>query len=156
MFDSDVPRAAFITSLGAALVALPMPAFAVPAVADLADLARHRASIARVTVYSLAGDISTMVAVTPAALETFPGVRVRTSTARARIDALIDALRHARPVGDPDPFDARFGIVFADRFGRRCFAAYTNAGASQGVIGHRSVAFDNATPLATALRNASH
>ena len=123
--------------------------------ASLGALEKHRTAVARVVIYALPGNLSTMIAVTPAALEHFVGVHKSIVIKRPEIDALIAAFHSGKPRSASQPFDARFGLVFEDRSGGRRFTAYTNAGASRGLLGHRLVAFDEPSPLLLELRRAS-
>ncbi len=123
--------------------------------ADIASLAQHRASVARVEVFALSANISTAIAVTPAALESFNGVRKRTLVKRADIDALLDALVRSHATPGKDLFDARYGLAFENRRGVRVLTVYTNAFASSGAVDSRPAYFDKPTVLSTALERAA-
>ncbi len=150
-------RTQFVVGLGASaiLTTASVSASRLALFDTLGALEAHRKAIARVVLYALPGNISTMIAVTPDALGHFVGVSKRILTKRVEIDALIAAFSRGKPVADQGPFDARYGVVFEGRGGARRFAAYTNAGASRGILGRHSVAFDEPSPLLSELRRAS-
>jgi hypothetical protein len=153
---SHLSRARFAELIAAAALIAPGASLADEAtLTNLSALKAHRAKIARVRLYSVAGDITTMIPIAPGALERFPGVKKRVHADRRTIDALIDALVRAKPAPDEGrPLDARYGAIFEDGSGMRRFAAYTNFGASRGVLATQSVAFDNPFPLSRALDRA--
>jgi len=93
-----------------------------------------RASAFKLTIYHLPPGLRTLVAVTAAALEAFPGVAVDEIGDAATIGSALDALVAARPVPENHPLNVRYGLIFTDVGGERIMRAYKGRFASEGQI----------------------
>ncbi len=139
------------TFLGAAASLL----FTLPATADAAPPAVDAETLRDLRVYALNPRISTIVAVTPASLLRFPGVVLRRHDDRATIEETLAAIARARPLTGAPPFDVRFGLIYDDARGTRRFEAFADRFARYGLLGGRSVRFDDPPALLAVLRRAA-
>jgi hypothetical protein len=121
----------------------------------VSQLRAHRAAIYSLHVYELRPAVQTGRAVTPLALEHFPGVHLTIHHDAATIDATLQALVTSAPQTSAAPFDARWGLVYFGHGGVRLFSAYTDVLATQGSLGARRVVFNNPSPLLGALHDAA-
>jgi hypothetical protein len=104
-------------------------------IVDLKEAVRAAGSLAeKLTVYRLSPSIRTLLAVTPAELERFPGVSVDEIEEPQTIAAAIDAILRSEPEPGEDPIDVRFGLVFSDRRGERVLSVYKGRFALSGLI----------------------
>ncbi len=103
--------------------------------ADLKETLRSAGSIAaKLTVYRISPSIQTLLAVTPAELESFPGVSVDEIDEPETIASAIDSILRSEPEPGEDPLDVRFGLIFSDRRGERVLSVYKGRFALSGLI----------------------
>ncbi len=107
----------------------------------VASALARRADIALLTLYRIDPRTRTLLAVTPAALETFPDVRSDEIRDAETIAAALSAIQSSKPAQVDTPLDARFGLVFASRDGERILSAYKGQFASTGQIDDTPVSY---------------
>jgi hypothetical protein len=102
---------------------------------NLKETVRDAGSIAtKLTVYRISPSMHTLLAVTPAELESFPDVSVDEIDDPQTIAAAIDSILRSEPEPGEDPIDVRFGLVFSDRRGERVLSVYKGRFALSGLI----------------------
>jgi len=98
---------------------------------------------AKLTLYRISPSLKTLIAVTPAALESFPDVRIDEIEDAATIASAIEAIVASAPEPSDANLDARSGLVFSDLDGSRVLAVYKGRFPSDGQIDLQRCAFEH-------------
>jgi hypothetical protein len=101
-----------------------------------------RAVARRLTIYRIPLNLSTIVAVTARALESFPGVTIDEIDDPYTIGAALDAVLASLPEPVTRSIDARYGLVFRDAHDERVLSVYKGYFASRGQIDDTPVDYE--------------
>jgi hypothetical protein len=93
-----------------------------------------RAVARRLTIYRIPLNLTTIVAVTAVALESFPDVSIDEVRDSGTIASALDAIVASFPEPVTRQIDARFGLVFRDALDERVLSVYKGLFASRGQI----------------------